>query len=335
MVADVVALWPFVAALVGAVLLLGAVSLLVGGSRFRFRSGNVNGVVGELGGGKSMFVVSRVLAPAARALASRRGLTCLHTGRKVRQIITNFTFEPERLGIKGATIVQLAPAEGITIWEQIIAQGRLEPDPFTGELELRIDALVAIDEMSLFVPSDEQRIHPLAKSFFVHARKWNCEVWWMAQDTGQVHKRVRKFSRRLWNCEEARGLLATFSWRRTFSAKGYKPTSNGDLGPEPVERMIYRAKPSVLRSYRSFETIASSAEDLAVVEEAMARAGLIAGQSRRNDLGRAALPQSAVPTIHRWPALQGKNANGPQPQVSTPEDCDPFNDDANDSATSS
>lgn len=294
MLADLLSIVPYLLGFLFLLVCAAGLMLFVASRRYRFQSGRVNGVVGDLGGGKSMFVVSRVLRPCAKTLASRRGLRCSHTGRPIRQIITNFTFDPTVFGLQGVPVVQLAPADGVTIWHQIIAQGDLVPDPETGELDLRLDALICIDEFSLFCESDRSQLDRLAKSFFVHLRKWNGELWWMAQDPMQVHKRARKFSQRLWDCREARAWWATFSPRRVFRATAYKPNKDGDIdrNSQPVEAMVYRANPKVFRAYRSFETIAASAEDVAAVREAMAAAGLTAGESRRNDLRVIVEPSS-------------------------------------------
>lgn len=332
MIQDVIAMWPYVLGVCGLFLALGAATLIVGGREYRFQSGRVNGVVGDLGGGKSMFVVTRVLRPVARGLVSRRGLRCSHTGRPVRQIITNFTFDPTAFGLEGVPVVQLAPAPGITIWEQIIAQGVLVPDPDTGDLELRIDALIAVDEMSMVCPSDASKFDELARVAFVHMRKWNCEFWWMAQDTMQVHKRARKFSQRIWWCEQVRGVLASILPGRRFGASAYKPNKDGDIDrvKPPVERMVYLARKRNFSAYRSFETIASSTEDLAAVTAAMQRAGLVAGESRRNDLAGLA---AGLSSITGPGARVRQNANGPHPQISTPESATRFRSDAERSAS--
>lgn len=327
MVNEIRALLPFAIGAIVVLFLAGSVSILFSRTRYRFVSGRVRGVVGELGGGKSMFVVSRVLAPAARTLNRRRGMWCQDSGRQVRQIITNFTFQPEVLGYHDVKVVQLAPAAGVSLWQQIIAQGELVPDPDTGEMELRIDAVVCIDEMSLFAPSDAMKLDPLAKSFLIMARKWNCEVWWMAQDALMVHKRVRRLSQRLWSCGPAKG-LAAFIPLRTFSATCHKPDVAGDLSGPSTDRALYFGRKKVWRSYRSFETIAASAEDLAAINAAMEAAGLRAGESRKNDLGAKVTPPAPRPTITNVTNLAGirgtrlpvrQNANGPHPQISTPE----------------
>lgn len=320
MIEDAVSLWPYAAGLVLAVFVLGAIGLFLGNRRYTFVSGRIEGVVGELGGGKSMFVVSRVLRPACKAMSTRRGLRCAHSGRPVRQIITNFTFDPAVLGYPNVKVVQITPVDGLSLWQQIIAQGEVVRDPVTGEYDLRLDAIIGIDEFGLFAPSDAPKFDPLAKACMQHFRKWNAELYWMtAPDVMSVHKRARMFTRRVWNCGEARRGWASFMPIRMFVADAHKRDETGGLG-EVVDRMVYPMRKRVVRAYRSYETIAASADDLRAIEAAMTAAGLVAGESRRNDLSalaRRATRTSEVSTGQ--PTVVGKNANGPHAQISTPE----------------
>lgn len=311
MITDITALVPYIGALCAVLGVIGAALALVSKRRYRFIAGRINGVTGELGGGKSMFVIANVLRPACRTIDSRRGLRCRDTGRPVTKIITNFTFLPAELGFPDVEVIRLAPAAGVSMWQQIMAQGYIYTDPDTGESDLRIDAIICMDEFAIMAPSDDRQLDPLGRVVLQHIRKWNCEFWWMtAPDVMAVHKRARKFSQRLWYCSPSRGLIGAFSPIRTFTAVGHKPDNNGDLG-EDMDKRLTVARKRVLRSYRSYETIGVSAEDLAVIEQAISAAGLVRGESRSNDLTGALLtPEPVEPTIHHTDHPTVKNATG-------------------------
>lgn len=251
-----------------AVLVVGGLLTFASGRRVRFYSGIIHGITGELGGGKSYFVVSKILAPAARQIASRRGLWCEHSNRRVRRIITNFTFRPEAFGINGCEVVQLHPRPDATIWEQLAGLATPQPDgSFT------LDAIVAIDEMSLFAPSDEHRLDPVAKAIAVHIRKMNAALYWLAQDHMQVHKRVRALSHRIWfvrNGESARWMFLPGRWFTASAWKAAQVESNGPR-PEPIEKRAVRATKRGFRAYESFEVITDDLDALLVLHDLAGR----------------------------------------------------------------
>lgn len=246
-----------------AVLLCSSVLLMwLGHRRFRFYSGIVHGVTGDLGGGKSAFTVGKFLVPGARAIASRRGLWCSHTGRPVNRVITNFEFNPEVYGIHDLEVIQLEPHPTLSVWEQIVSHGYIETDK-NGKPSIRIDALIAVDEMALFAPSDAKRIDPICKAFLVHLRKFNCQLMWIAQDHMLVHKRVRSFSQRVWYISEGdNGLMGMLPgrWFRARSWKGSQIDKREMYDPIDVRGVKLTRK--LMSAYDSFETITDDLDSL-------------------------------------------------------------------------
>jgi hypothetical protein len=244
--------------LVGVPFALGGILMLLSGRRYKFASGRVWGVMGELGGGKSMFVVAKVLHPAARALRSRRGLYCSHSGRRVHRIITNFTYRSPWPGVE---VIQLTPQPDVTIWQQLLWLAQPDPD-HPGEL--RLDAVVCIDEMSMFAPADERHFDPVARALLIHMRKLNGEFHYVCQDVMQVHKRCRTLSQRIWKLRELDTTLSALTFARWFRATGHRVDGNG-MPAEEVDRRAVRMTKRVVRSYESFEVIASDVEELTLL----------------------------------------------------------------------
>lgn len=269
----------FLLAIAGAVAAVGILVMFAVGfalmriarSRYRFKAGIVRGVVGELGGGKSAFVVDKVLVPAAAAIASEQGLWCEDSGRTVKRIITNFHFDPTVYGIDiaayGGEIIRVEPLRGQDIWEVIWSHA--EPDPDDPD-SYRIDAVVAIDEMSLFAPSDKLKMGDRAKGFAVHSRHLNCELWWIAQDPMQVHKRLRDLSQGVWYCRRADRGLAVFLPGQWHQASRYRPADVARIGsvlePAPIDRRTFKLTPQLRSAYNSFETIIFDPDQAAPLE---------------------------------------------------------------------
>lgn len=110
-----IATWFGIAA--GAVAVVAAIVMLSTSRSYRIIDGRVSGVVGRMGTGKSLFVVSRVLVPVMRSL--RNGRTPLSsTGRPIRRIITNSALAPPWPGIE---VVQLVASDDTGIWDQLKA----------------------------------------------------------------------------------------------------------------------------------------------------------------------------------------------------------------------
>lgn len=254
----------------GTFALLGCILMAFSGRRYRFLAGRVNGVVGGLGEGKSAFAVGRVLIPAGKAIRSRRGLVDSSLGLPVTRVITNFDFWPHECGLDGLEVVKLVPdPDGLNFWQQLLRQCYVDD---TGHL--RLDAVVVIDEISFYAQSDERSMDPVGHLFMKYARKFNCEVWWLAQDHMQVHKRVRVLTQRIWMMRESEGLLPVVTWSRWFAGSAYRArdVESNVLPARPLDRRLCRLSRKVGRSYDTREAIASDLDDLRELQAAAAYA---------------------------------------------------------------
>lgn len=284
--------WGFIGIAAGFVAIMGVLSALTNRT-YRFASGRISGVVGRMGTGKSLFVVSRVLLPVAKQLASRRGLYCSHTGRQVRQIVTNFSLE---LPYKGVPVRVLDPST-MPIFDELLLTdcecGSVERGKHRNECYVVRDALVVLDEVHMYIPGGKLKLDPAAAYFMSMARKLNCEVWWVTQSTLKLHKRVRDDTQEIW-CVGRRGglltlLLGPSKW---FVGRSYQPEQIGQSGNAPrnagtdkplgyIEQRSYRLSKRVLACYRSFDLIAPDATDRS--------------RSSHADRGRLQLVASASP----------------------------------------
>jgi hypothetical protein len=112
------AVWWFVIGLV----LIGALLGLANGALnrvYRPVDGLVQGVVGRMGSGKSLFIVQRVLLPFCHGLG-KKGRVMSMSGRPMTRAVTNFRFNPGRDGIE-VRYVAPDPANGVSVFGALIA----------------------------------------------------------------------------------------------------------------------------------------------------------------------------------------------------------------------
>lgn len=237
--------WLLVGGAFAVCVLMAAISSLAS-KRYTFRDGFVCGVIGVMGSGKSMFVVAKVLLPAAKAIASRRGLTST-TGRPVTRLITNFNVD---LPFDARVEV----LDGARLWDHLL---ELALTSDTG----RLDAVVIIDEAHLFIPSSKLKVAQKAAYLCSMARKLNAEIWWITQNEMKIHARLRADSSLIWKVGRHASLLTLVtgpsSW---FVAKAFEPERLSGPRATVVDRRFYRMSKVVLRAYNSFDLIVPDAE---------------------------------------------------------------------------
>lgn len=230
----------------GLVLVLGVFGLLNGWLNRIYRpvDGLVQGVVGRMGSGKSLFIVQRVLLPFCAALA-RKGVVLSQSGRPMTRVVTNFAFNPEAaLGRRArhrvevrhveptsddsifAALIDLSHDIGRTEgpWfddDAVMHSGRETPPADAIPHELRpgvwsyvrqpiLNALVVLDELHLFANSSKLALGEEASFVISMARKLNAEVWWCSQHEMKVHKRIRDESSSIWLAGKLTGFAAAF-----------------------------------------------------------------------------------------------------------------------------
>jgi len=218
--------------------------------RYHFRDGGVNGVIGVMGSGKSLFVVSRVMLPVAKALASRRGLVS-ETQRPVKRIIANFSAD---LGYPDVEYVVL---DGARLWDHLIELA----EQYGSDGQMALDALVVVDEAHLYLPSDKLRTAQKARYFCSMARKLNVEFWWITQNEMKINKRLRDDTTFIWQVQRFRNLFTLVTGSaRWFQAEAFEPEHLRRLNTRrAVERRFYKLNKRVLRAYNSFELIVPDA----------------------------------------------------------------------------
>lgn len=249
--------WYFCGAVVALILLL-SLGMALTGRGYRFASGSVQGVIGKMGSGKSLFVVTRVILPAARAMSSKRGLRCSHTGRPVTKIITNFEMELPY-------DVEIVTLDGSRLWDHLVdlcVQGRL-------------DALVIVDEAHLYLPSAKMKMAQKAAWVCSMARKLNAEIWWVSQNEMKIHKRLRDDSQLIWKVQRSAAwytlITGPSSW---FVARAFEPERIRSVGGQPEDQRRYRMTKQALAAYDSFELIVPDAEADVSLDSLSRRGGL-------------------------------------------------------------
>lgn len=108
--------WIIVAGLLALMGVFGGLNALHN-RKYYFLDGLVSGVVGRMGSGKSLFIVTRVLRPFCRALSANGGVIPSSTGRPVRRVITNFRFDA---GMPNVEVRNVAPTAEDSIFAQLI-----------------------------------------------------------------------------------------------------------------------------------------------------------------------------------------------------------------------
>lgn len=215
--------------------------------------GVVQGVVGRMGSGKSLLIVSRILLPYCQTLA-KRGFLRSASERPMVRAITNFRFKPGN-GVEVRTVspgaatsifrslidlaTELGAVEGPWFDEDgVMHEGR---DPWTGEIaempdrepvefepgkwawvrQPILNGLVVLDELHLFANSSQMSLGTDASFFISMARKYNCEVWWASQHEMKVHKRIRDESSYIWLASKVSGVVAMMTVSGWHVARQY------------------------------------------------------------------------------------------------------------------
>jgi hypothetical protein len=280
----------------GVVVLIGLLSLgsALTSRGYRFASGRISGVVGKMGSGKSLFVVTKVILPAARTMQKKHGLVCGHTGRRVRRLITNFSIELPY-------DVEVIHLDGSRIWDHLV-----ELAHELGGDSLRLDALVIIDEAHLFMPSDKMKMATKARWITSMARKMNAEIWWITQNEMKIHKRLRDDTQLIWRVGRSASLWTIIAGpSKWFTARAYEPERLNRLNAQPEDQRRYRLSKTAIKAYDSFELIVPDAEaDVSLDSLAKRRAarlaplGLVPTEAEKGTTDTAtSFPYSAVPVV--------------------------------------
>lgn len=273
--------WVLVAAITALGLLFGGLNALTN-RKYVFEDGLVSGVVGRMGSGKSLFIVSRVLLPFCRAL-SRKGYLMSSTERPVVRVVANFRFDPGMPNVEVRTVMpsetegvftalrrlaeQIGDVEGP--WrdaEGVLHNGRnargIRELPEGCKREPILNALVVLDEMHLFAGSSKLALSDDTSYVISMARKYNCELWWASQHEMKVHKRLRDESSVLWLAGKVSGFLGFFVGERRHVARCFvsaaqveKARAGTPNPPRSIERRFYRYTPKVGRFFNSFELL--------------------------------------------------------------------------------
>lgn len=279
--------WWFVGAVLALCILLALGSALTSRG-YRFASGRVQGVIGLMGSGKSLYIVQRVILPAAHEMSKKRGLTCSHTWRPVKRIITNFEMD---LPYDGVDLVTL---DGSRIWDHLVELAVEFGEPGSP----RLDAIVVIDEAHLFIPSAKMKVAQKAAWVCSMARKLNCEVWWITQNQMKVHKRLRDDTQIIWRVGRSSSIWTLITGpSKWFTAKGYEPEMLGRVNSQPTDRRHYRLSKRAIAAYNSFELIVPDAEADVSLDSTSQRSNVLQMPSPRNGEGAGLtdLPGSSDP----------------------------------------
>jgi hypothetical protein len=268
---------------IGCVAALGVFGLLNGAVNRIYRpvDGLVQGVVGRMGAGKSLFITQRVLLPYCRTVG-KKGFLNSSTSRPMVRAVTNFRFDSGT----GVEVRTVSPGADQTIFRSLIdlaaelgelegpwldydgilhagrdgSTGEIRPMPDLPPRELPnglwaferqpiLNALVILDEMHLFCNSGQVSLGDDAGYIISMARKLNCELWWLSQHEMKVHKRLRDESSSIWLAGKVQGSLGLIIGSGQHMAREY-------LSPALVERARSCAgttsapRPSDKRLYR-------------------------------------------------------------------------------------
>jgi len=242
--------------------------------------GLVSGVVGRMGTGKSLFLVTTVLLPYCRALVAggvwrdsegikHAGRVDGLSGRPMVRVVTNFLFDPPE-ALAGIDRRVVEPEPGLSVFSALLKvaesigetegpwkddRGKLHPwteKPPAGVRRLpAINGLVILDELHLFCSASDVTVAADASYFFTMARKLNCEVWWASQSEMKVHKRIRDESSELWLCARLGGIVAALApgWH---VARSYETPQQIDKARAAAGLSGGRVKPPVPTAKRAY-----------------------------------------------------------------------------------
>jgi len=284
--------------------------------------GLVSGVVGRMGTGKSLFLVTTVLIPYCRALVAGGGRTASLSGRPMVRVITNFHFDPPS-AFRSVDRVVVEPEPGLSIFSVLLklseqigltegpwkdSSGKLhlwteEPPPGVRRLPA-LNGVVILDELHLFCSASDVTVAADASYFFTMARKLNCEVWWASQHEMKVHKRIRDESGVLWLCARLGGIVAAVfpGWHvaRCFDtpqqidkARAAVGITNGRVKPPvPSDKRAYRGSRRVFDWYNSFDLLLPDDRNAA---RSVSVAGAVASRYRVSHNATEALAGQAGP----------------------------------------
>jgi hypothetical protein len=238
---------------------------------YGFVSGRLQGVIGLMGSGKSMYVVCRVILPAAKALASKKGLACRHSGRPVKRLITNFSVSlPESIRDR----VEVVVLDGNRVWDHLLE--------IAADNEMQLDAIVIIDECHLYLPSAKAQVAKKAAYVTSMLRKMNAELWWITQSEMKVHKRLRDDTQVIWKVARSSGYITLITGAsKWFTAQAFTAETLGRSSAKVIDQRRYRISNAAISAYDSFELIVPDA-DIDVSLDDLARQ-----RARREELSSA------------------------------------------------
>lgn len=190
------------------------------------REGWITGVVGRMGQGKSLYVMT---------LAKRH----LETGGTV---ISNFRIADP---LKGDWIEFRG---WVPLLEVLVT--RLENAPRDEGGRPRVQpALVLLDEAHLYAPANREVLPEVARWVLSHLRKLRSEMMWCTQHEARVASALREQTSEIVSVR--RGQIRP----RHFSASHWEPEKFRKPAADCLFKVQYSLKPSVLRLYRSWELI--------------------------------------------------------------------------------
>lgn len=230
-------------------LVFGSISALTSRT-YKFRGGMIQGVTGQMGSGKSLFVVARVLLPAAKGMSKKHGLWCSTTQRQVKRLICNFEVDLPY-------DVEVVALEGERLWDHLLEMSH----EFERGGKAALDGLIIIDEAHLFGSSDKMKLSPKARYVCSMLRKLNAELWWISQHPEQIHVALRRHTSMCWTVHQSAALWTLFTGAASKWHVGVSwPMRNGAAkiggpGIKPLQTVRYRRTKRVMAAYNSFDLI--------------------------------------------------------------------------------
>lgn len=278
--------------------------------------------------GIGMLIACVVLWLAARLLVGRRsvkirpGFLCMVVGLRRHGktlFVCRLAHERIKAGIPVYANFTMDGAHKIESWADVCLAPR--------------NACVILDEVSGWAGSRAgQSLRPLVRFYISQCGKLDHEVYIICQHETQVAGEVRDQVNEIIECKRfARGRHRASSYSpHEFRKKNARPLWSWWYTPKDGAAKIYNTKDLVAPARRqtSFDEDYDTIDELIRTINARDRQEAAEQQSVDDWLSMA----GSTADIRRWAHHVGKNANGPHPQISTPESATRLVDDADTSA---
>lgn len=224
-------LWALPALLIVFAGIMRLVLVLFTGGMPAVREGWISGVIGRMGQGKSLYVMT----------LARRHL------RYGGTVISNFRIDTT---VTGGNWVEFRG--WVPLLESLVERLEGAPRDARGRPDVQ-PALVLLDEAHLYAPANGMVLPDVARWILSHLRKLRAEMMWCTQHESRVASALRE------QTSELVSVRRQLFMRNHFTAAVWEPEKFRKRNEECIFKVTYSLRPEVIEMFNSWDLIAPDA----------------------------------------------------------------------------